>query len=141
MATHQPPLEENIRDMVIDECVTSPEGLIVLSPDFVIQNNTEGLVDVVNKDLQASPHAYMRIQEIPPVDLSHHYPGWGIVYFGVILPKVQEGVYRLPNEDEAQKVAIKRLSKAAVVEYLQRGFPERKSQGKSSRRFTESDCW
>lgn len=132
MTTHQPPLEENIlRDMVIDECITNPKNLIVLSSDYHLRNhNNNGggngirnvVIDVVNKSLQT--HAYMRIQEVPPIDLSHHYPGWGIVYFGVILPRVQEGVYQLPPQETARKVAIKRLSKDAVIEYLQKGGNE-----------------
>lgn len=128
MTTHQPPLQENnLRDMVIEECITNPKDFIVLSPDFHLGGpNNNGIanvtIDVVNKNLQT--HAYMRIQEIPPIDLGHHYPGWGIVYFGVILPRVQDGVYQLPPEQSAQKVAIKRLSKTAVIEYLQKGGNE-----------------
>lgn len=147
MATPQPPQEENVlRDMIIDECVTNPQNLVVLPPDYNYrrnyhhhegrshghhnknQNHNNGsigvVVDVVNKNPQKAQHAYMRIQEMPPVDLSHHYPGWGTVYFGVILSRVRDGVYRLPAEEHAQRVAIKRLSKGAVIEYLQKGGNE-----------------
>jgi len=142
MVCPQPPLEENVlREMVIDECITNPQNLVVLSPDYHRRSHKDGhhhngndnsmcsivfdvKVDVVNKNLQNAKHAYMRIQEMPPVDLSHHYPGWGAVYFGVILSKVKEGVYQMPTQEKAQKVAIKRLSKAAVMEYLQKGGNE-----------------
>lgn len=134
MTSHQPPLEENVvRDMVIDECITNPQNLVVLPPDYHHHHHHNGssngaatnvAVDVVNKNPLKTRHAYMRIQEIPPVDLSHHYPGWGMVYFGVILPRVQEGFFQMPPQETAQKVAIKRLSKAAVIEYLQKGGHE-----------------
>ena len=143
MATPQPPQEENVlRDMIIDEGVTNPQNLVVLPPDYNRDhhderntNNSHGyhknhdgsiavVVDVVNKHPQKAHHAYMRIQEMPPVDLSHHYPGWGTVYFGIVLPRVREGIYRLPAQELAQRVAIKRLSKAAVIEYLQKGGNE-----------------
>lgn len=128
MATHQPPLQEmNLRDMVIEECITNPKDFIVLTPDFHLHGNSNHAIanvtiDVVNKNLQT--HAYMRIQGIPPIDLGHHYPGWGLVYFGAILPRVQDGVFQLLPEESAQKVAIKRLSKKAVIEYLQKGGNE-----------------
>jgi serine/threonine protein kinase len=139
MATPQPPLDENeVGEIVIDECITNPQNLVVLPPDYHRRNqegredainfNMSGMgvvtVDVVNKNPQKVSHAYMRIQQIPPVDLCHHYPGWGMVYFGIILPRVQEGVYHLPTEEMAQKVAIKRLSKPSVMEYLQKGGNE-----------------
>jgi serine/threonine protein kinase len=114
--------------MIIDECITNPQNLVVLPSDYHRRGGrvvpSDVAVDVVNRNPQRAPCAYMRIQEMPPVDLSHHYPDWGIVYFGVILPKVRDGVYHLPTQENAQKVAIKRLSKAAVIEYLQKGGNE-----------------
>jgi len=126
-STPQPPLEENIfQDIVVDECITNPQHVIVLPPENSANANTvcNVPVDVVNINPHNVQHAYMRIQEIPPIDLGHHYPGWGCVYFGVILPMIQEGVFRLPAEEKAQKVAIKRLSKAAVGAYLEKGGNE-----------------
>lgn len=126
-STPQPPLEENIfQEIVVDECITNPQHVIVLPPENSANANTvcNVPVDVVNINPHNVQHAYMRIQEIPPIDLGHHYPGWGCVYFGVILPMIQEGVFRLPAEEKAQKVAIKRLSKAAVGAYLEKGGNE-----------------
>ena len=135
MTSHQPPLEEiGMRNMIIDECITNPQDIIVLPPNFHRRKHQNGenidirnvacQIDVVNKNANKAQHAYMRIQEIPPIDISHHYPGWGVVYFGVILSRVESGVYQLPAQENAQKVAIKRLSKSAVTEYLQRGGNE-----------------
>jgi len=134
MVNSQPPLEEDaLLNLVIDECIANPKNLIVLPPNYHRDNHLDdgpGVypidvpVDLVNKSAQKAPQAYMRIPEMPPIDLNHHYPGWGVVYFGVILPRVQEGVYQLPTEEEAQKVAITQLSKAAVIEYLQKGGHE-----------------
>mmetsp|Transcript_9022 Transcript_9022/g.18916 ORF Transcript_9022/g.18916 Transcript_9022/m.18916 type:complete len:320 (+) Transcript_9022:16-975(+) len=56
-------------------------------------------------------------------DSGSHNP-WGIVYFGVVLPKVREGVFQLPPEEKPQRVAIKRLSRAPVIDYVERGGNE-----------------
>jgi len=112
---------------MIDECISRPQNLVVLPPDYHHHEDAgvrDVTVDVVNKNPHKALRAYMRIHEMPPVDLSHHYPGWGMVYFGVIIPRVGEGVYQLPTRETAQKVAIKRLSKVAVLEYLQKGGNE-----------------
>lgn len=127
----QPPLEENVwGDIVVDECIANPQNLVILPADYQRHHNEHGnvpfavdvKVDVIKA--QNAPQAYMRIQEMAPIDLSHHYQGWGTVYFGVILPKVQEGVFRMPTPEKAQRVAIKRLSKTVVKEYLERGGNE-----------------
>lgn len=132
MVHHQPPLEE-IEGVVIDECITNPQNLVILPHDYRQQSREDPghhnivynmTVDVLNINQQKAPQAYMRIQEMPPIDLGHHYPEWGTVYFGIILPRVGEGIYHLPTEKTAQKVAIKRLSRASVNEYLQRGGNE-----------------
>jgi len=132
MVHHQPPLEE-IQGVVIDECITNPQISVILPHDYHRQNPEDPrhhnavynmTVDVVNINQEKASQAYMRIQEMPPIDLGHHYPEWGTVYFGVILPRVGEGVYHLPTEKKAQKVAIKRLSRASVNEYLERGGNE-----------------
>lgn len=132
MVHHQPPLEE-IEGVVIDECITNPQIPVILPHDYRRQNPEDPrhhnavynmTVDVVNINQEKASQAYMRIKEMPPIDLGHHYPEWGTVYFGVILPRVGEGVYHLPTEKKAQKVAIKRLSRASVNEYLERGGNE-----------------
>lgn len=125
----RPPLEENFhQNLFIDDCITNPQNLVILPPDCHLNSieNSSQLnkitVDVVKANNPS--FCYMRINHISPIDLSHHYPGWGCVYFGVILPKVQDGVFQMQNPNKAQKVAIKRLSRSVVCEYLSKGGNE-----------------
>jgi len=128
----QPPLQEHFQqDFFIENCVSKPQNLIVLPPgcDADIPENDDLYMNSIAVDVvktQNPDKAYMRIREISAIDLSHHYQGWGILYFGVILPKVRgrEGVFQMQSPNKAKRVAIKRLSKAIVNKYLNRGGHE-----------------
>lgn len=126
----QPPLKENFQqDLDIENCISNPQNLVVLPPgcDADIPENNDLYMNSIAVDvvkIQNPDKAYMRIREITAIDLSHHYQGWGILYFGVIIPRVRDGVFQMQNPNKAKRVAIKRLSKAIVNEYLNRGGHE-----------------
>ena len=71
--------------------------------------------------------AYQIIQPpaFQPVELSHGGPTWGYLFMGVIIPR-REGdlMYVEPTEEEAQRVAIKRLDLNVVTQELQNGSRE-----------------
>lgn len=82
----------------------------------------EGIVDVVK---QENPRqAYQIIKSQSKKDLDHHAPGWGSVAFGIVLPRLAEGVYQKPPPDCVEHVAIKRLNKQVVQESLAQGKRE-----------------
>ncbi|VEU45079.1 unnamed protein product [Pseudo-nitzschia multistriata] len=126
----EPPLpESDDPPLRLDPCVSRPTGLTVLPPcrssGTAGESASPGLsVDLVNANPLRCFQAYARIREMAPVDLGHHYPGWGLVYFAVVLPRVGEREFAMPHEESAEKVAVKRLSKAAVEEFLARGGHE-----------------
>eukprot|EP00980_Cylindrotheca_fusiformis_P007183 scaffold1514_cov118-Cylindrotheca_fusiformis.AAC.3 len=70
------------------------------------------------------PCAYFVIPSKPPKSLDHHASGWGDVFFGIILPLVDDGIYQEPSPDAVTYVAIKRLNKHVVHESLQKGKKE-----------------
>mmetsp|Transcript_13583 Transcript_13583/g.38230 ORF Transcript_13583/g.38230 Transcript_13583/m.38230 type:complete len:384 (-) Transcript_13583:265-1416(-) len=127
--TGNPPIEEHFEDLVFDPCITNPPDVWVVPADYyndgsapTVRSNVQ--INVVNSNLQTCRQAYMRIPEIAPVSLDHHGAGWGMIYFGVILPRIQDQVFQMPTEEKAEKVAIKRLSRAVVNEYLRLGGNE-----------------
>lgn len=111
---HPLPEEHFDRDSLADRCVTNPPYTRVYG-----ENSIGVHVDVVS-DRQG----YMRVEGTQPINLDYHSPGWGMIYIGVILRDFKEHHYVTPNEGEAQKVVIKRLSKAVVNAYLGRGGNE-----------------
>eukprot|EP00536_Pseudo-nitzschia_multiseries_P007533 jgi/Psemu1/18154/gm1.18154_g len=123
-AGQQQARREDFRDLVIEECITN-------GPITVLSNDGSGLSAsprfhsaIYNR--KTCHQAYMRIEEVAPVDLNHHRPGWGMIYFGVVLPKTTShaGVFQMPKPEEAERVAIKRLSKEVVREHLAVGGRE-----------------
>ena len=60
----------------------------------------------------------------PSIKLDHHAEGWGEVRFALVLDKVDEGVFQVPTSDQARYVAIKKLNKRVVREYLDQGGQE-----------------
>lgn len=70
------------------------------------------------------PCAYDIIPSKPYKDLDHHAPGWGRVYFGIILPQGDDGIYHEPPPDDVSFVAIKRLNKQVVHQALEQGKKE-----------------
>ena len=101
----------------IDSGVTRPKALVLR---YGTNEPVETIVDVVRRD---SPRqTYMRIDSFKPIPLRHgNGPDWGKLYLGYILPRVDTGstvgpaVYQEPSEDEAQRVAIKRLVKSVLA--------------------------
>mmetsp|Transcript_36595 Transcript_36595/g.88697 ORF Transcript_36595/g.88697 Transcript_36595/m.88697 type:complete len:383 (+) Transcript_36595:448-1596(+) len=70
------------------------------------------------------PCAYDIIPSKPYKDLDHHAPGWGRVYFAIVLPQVDDGMYQEPSPENVSFVAIKRLNKQVVHEALLQGKKE-----------------
>lgn len=71
--------------------------------------------------------AYQIIQPpaFQPVELSHGGPTWGYLFMGIVIPR-REGdlLYEEPTEEDAQRVAIKRLDLEVVTTELQNGSKE-----------------
>lgn len=130
----QPPLRENFEhNLVINDCITNPKNLIVLPPEYddsVEFEKYKNFVPIEVVKFKNPEKTYMRINEIAEIDLSHHYQGWGVIYFGVILPRKdvpghdEKTIFQMPSSNLAKRVAIKKLSKNVVNEYLQRGGNE-----------------
>ena len=76
-----------------------------------------------NKAVQA----YQIIQPpaFQPVELSHGGPTWGYLFMGVIIPRRESDLMFVESmEEEAQRVAIKRLDLKVVTQALQNGSRE-----------------
>jgi serine/threonine protein kinase len=83
------------------------------------------IVEVVRS--QEAEQAYMRIESAGKMLLDHHAQdgqGWGCLFLGVLLPRVEEGVFQEPDPTEKTLVAIKRLKRAAIYRELERGNHE-----------------
>jgi hypothetical protein len=69
--------------------------------------------------------AYKIIKSEPVIDLGHHAPGWGHVFFGIQLQRAEDGHFEEPDpENDQYRVAIKRLNKAVVDNSLAQGNEE-----------------
>eukprot|EP00529_Nitzschia_sp_RCC80_P019744 CAMPEP_0113467728 /NCGR_PEP_ID=MMETSP0014_2-20120614/14971_1 /TAXON_ID=2857 /ORGANISM="Nitzschia sp." /LENGTH=424 /DNA_ID=CAMNT_0000360059 /DNA_START=1094 /DNA_END=2365 /DNA_ORIENTATION=- /assembly_acc=CAM_ASM_000159 len=146
-----PALEED-QAAVIGNCATLPQDVVLLpseehdaeyrhhhryhngdsdgSSNTNVNNNeqidtdlSQLVVDVMNTSPESS-QAYMRLQEKEPIMLDHHAPGWGMVYFGVIVSRVGEKTYRTPPQKDAKLVAIKRWRRNVIDPAVQRGANE-----------------
>ncbi|KAL3919668.1 MAG: hypothetical protein SGILL_003642 [Bacillariaceae sp.] len=122
---------------VIDQAIFRPQNVIVLpsqddADDMALdhhhrrtqQQQPEHRVEVMKAN--NAHQAYMKIEAKGSKSLNHHGPGWGSVYFGVILPQCEgrNNVFYCPRQEDAKLVAIKRLSKAVVQQSLQQGRRE-----------------
>lgn len=129
------PLPEQILPE-IHEAIFNPEIWIVpaLPPDLAgrrssLQRNQSQPVyrQVFLCRRNDAAHAYQIIQPpaFNPVELSHGGPIWGYLFMGIILPRRESDLmYEEPTEEEAQRVAIKRLELKVVQEELQNGSRE-----------------
>lgn len=120
------PALEEVQAAVIGHCITQPQHVVVLPPDEDQKSahpRPKLVVDVMNTSSE-STHAYMRLHQKEPIMLDHHGPGWGMVYFGVIVDRVGDRVYRAPSQKEAKLVAIKRWRKDVIDPAVQRGANE-----------------
>jgi serine/threonine protein kinase len=116
----QPPLQENEFPR-LEPCITRPKGVIVLPNDAA--DHSDPLVVDVMKAYDAQ-RAYMRVYSLESIPLDHHAPGWGLVYFAVVLHRVGENTFRYPDAEDVELVAIKRLNKAVVLDALGKGKKE-----------------
>jgi hypothetical protein len=112
----QPPLAET-DDPQLELCITRPHGITVL-PNETWDPSDPLVVDVMKAS--GAKRAYMRIRSLRPKSLNHHAPGWGWVYFAVVLRKVGHNTFQYPAAESIELVAIKRLSKPVVRAELDR---------------------
>jgi serine/threonine protein kinase len=103
----------------IDVGISKPEVWII--PHGSTERKRK-IVEVVRS--QDAEQAYMRIESAGKVSLNHHGQGWGCLFQGVLLPRVEEGVFQEPDPAEKTIVAIKRLKRAAIYRELARGNHE-----------------
>jgi serine/threonine protein kinase len=110
---------------IIQRAISRPQGMVVLPPlEATLDREQQNALMVDVLKAKDPTQAYMRISGKRPIPLDHHAPGWGCVYFGVILPRVQAGVFQCPPLQQAQRVAIKRLSNVVVHAALEQGKRE-----------------
>ena len=129
-APPQDPLPET-QGPVLQEGTTKPQVWVIPPNETQPQVQTIDVIRAENNDRHgnnptqlAQAQAYKRIPTMTRKCLDHHAPGWGCVYFAVILPQVSPGVFQEPTAEQAQLVAIKRLKKSVVDDYLARGRNE-----------------
>lgn len=114
----QPPLQEDYSQLVIEDCKTQQE-VPVINHDGL---RTTMVVDVVKS--QNPSQAYLRIPSKLPKNLDNHGPGWGCVYFGIILQGLGNNLFQAPSYDAVEYVAIKKLRLSVVSRYLKMGGKE-----------------
>lgn len=66
--------------------------------------------------------AYAVIESMSPIEITHRHPHWAKVFFAVVYHRVGINTFQAPCTPNY--VAIKRLNKAVVHEYLALGGPE-----------------
>jgi serine/threonine protein kinase len=123
MAAQQPqcppqivhPLNE--QQPVLEFCLTNQEVLVEYPNDPDRKYDTINLVKAFNPQ-----QAYMINPYIQKISLEHHGEGWGYICFGIVLPRLEEGVYQMRNQCE--RVAIKCLNKRVVEAELRNGSRE-----------------
>ena len=94
---------------VLDLCLQRQEAWVVHADP---PRRSWETIDIVR---ETNPQrAYMINRSLDNMILRENVPGWGFICFGIILPRVEEGVYEMPNPMECQHVAIKCLNKRVV---------------------------
>jgi serine/threonine protein kinase len=101
---------------VLDFCHTNQEAVVEFPTDHTVQYNIVHLVKAANPQ-----QAYFIIPWIEKISLEHHGEGWGYVFFGILLPRLEEGVYQMPSPEESEQVVIKCLNKRVVEDALRNG--------------------
>ena len=102
----------------IDVGISRPEVWIIPHGSTERQRR---IVEVVRS--QEAMQAYMIVETAERISL-HHHGGWGYLYRGVLLPRVEEGVFQEPDPTKATYVAIKKLRRAAMNRALAGGSRE-----------------
>ena len=104
---------------VLEYCLTNQEVLVEFPS---APNHRYATVNIVRAN---NPHqAYVIIPWVEQITLEHHGVGWGYICFGIILPRLEEGVYKVLNPDQYEHVAIKCLNKRVVEDALRNGSQE-----------------
>ena len=84
------PLEET-EAPVINPCVPNQEVQVIPYNGDLPKTQK---VDIISRTTQC---AYYIIPSKPGKSLNHHAPGWGFVYFAIVLFQVSEGLYQEPE--------------------------------------------
>lgn len=103
----------------IDPCLTDHPVWLVPHGS---QDPEAGVVDIVRRENPTQ--AYCIISSKEKKSLDHHAPGWGYVAFGIVLPRLADGVFQMPNPDGVEYVAIKCLNRRVVDQSLAQGKRE-----------------
>jgi serine/threonine protein kinase len=145
---------EETEQAILEDCITKPNVWVLSSSssphqrqqqplhyDGEIVKSQKKLVSVDVMKAHNPTQAYLRIPSKTKKSLDHHGPGWGCVYFGIVLRRVygssstmnatspssdgDELLFQEPSSPEqVEYVAIKRLRKSVVLESLAQGKQE-----------------
>jgi serine/threonine protein kinase len=135
------PLPETY-DPVFYNCVSHPIGCTVLLYEADAKERMDVAYDADQKEEEGyrvnvmrtmnPQQAYVQLDSKPSIPLDHHAPDWGCVYFGFVVHRVPgdldtlHGVFtfQCPYPNQVQHVAIKRLKRSVVDQYLKAGGHE-----------------
>jgi serine/threonine protein kinase len=104
---------------VLEFCLTNHE--VQVEFPNAPTSRSYATIDIVRAN---DPHqAYIVTPWIEEISLKQ-YGGWGCICFGILLPRLEEGVYQMPNPDQCEYVAIKYVNKRVVEAELRNGGQE-----------------
>lgn len=121
LALHPPQkaVEESFAPILHDACFYEnghPATVTVVPP----QGQDPSLVPTLTLWRAENPTVgYARLPDKRSIQLHHHEPGWGHVWFGIECPCIGDNLFQAPPADEADYVAVKQISKAALARYRQ----------------------
>ena len=104
----------------LDRCLTNQQAW--LAPWNSPHRRSLGLVHIVRESNPQQAYLFNPLRR--RISLKHHGEGWGRVCFGIVHPRLEEGVYQIPNRDNCEHVAIKCLNKQVVDAALRAGTNE-----------------
>jgi serine/threonine protein kinase len=117
---------------VFHSCVSNPMGCTVFpyQADANQEEQDEHRIDIMRT---INPQqAYVQLDSKPSIPLDHHAPDWGCVYFGFVVHRVPGDLdaldslptFQCPSPNQVQHVAIKKLKRSVVDQYLKAGGHE-----------------
>ncbi|EEC45145.1 predicted protein [Phaeodactylum tricornutum CCAP 1055/1] len=112
--TYEPEIFSGSRD---------PADVTVLPPVDTDMESAEEIPPVFLMRQENASQAYGLIAK-PSISLDHHGAGWGCILFAIVYERINDTTFRAPQEANATYVAIKKLNKKVVAEYLRRGGEE-----------------
>lgn len=107
----------------IHRASTAPGLMTVLplsAPDLILHQKPPEIFLVRR---EGAAQAYARTER-PVIRMTQRHPDWGCVIFAVMYPAISPTVFQAPHPASSLFVAIKRLNKRIVHQYLQAGGEE-----------------